>query len=201
MCRPAAAGRVLATGPDPPVPGEGLTVYATIHTSSTPPDPGSASGAAGTVVLAAPEGPGGTVVALWPDAPPAAGGDGGRVYRVTDVFPGRAAGRRPLYAQLTWINGDGDPARADAAAHGGRDRIWPAVRDLEGIVEVLALRSDDHRVVVVGLATSRETHAAVQRRMAATPLLPDEDPALLTGADRVDHVRVVSADLPTAVRS
>jgi hypothetical protein len=37
--------------------------------------------------------------------------------------------------------------------------------------------------------------------MAATPLLPDEDPALLTGADRVDHVRVVSADLPTAVRS
>ncbi len=123
------------------------------------------------------------------------------MYRVTDVFHGRAAGRRPLFAQLTWLNGDGDPVRADAAEHGGRDRIWPAVRDIDGIVEVLALRSADHRVVVVGMATGRETHQAVQRTIAATPLLPDEDPALLTGADRIDLVRVVSADLPTAVAS
>ncbi|WP_409329198.1 hypothetical protein [Trujillonella humicola] len=120
---------------------------------------------------------------------------------MTDVFHGRAAGRRPLFAQLTWLNGDGDPVRADAAEHGGRDRIWPAVRDIDGIVEVLALRSADHRVVVVGMATGRETHQAVQRTIAATPLLPDEDPALLTGADRIDLVRVVSADLPTAVAS
>lgn len=176
-------------------------MYATLHSASTPPDPRTAAGAAGTVVLAAPDGPGGTLVALWTDPPPAAGADDGRVFRVTDVFSGPAAGRRPLYAQVTRLGADGDPARADAAEHGGRDRIWPAVRDVEGIVEVLALRSDDSRVVVVGLATDRETHVAVQRRLAATPLLPDEDPALLPGADRVDVVRVLSADLPTAVRS
>jgi hypothetical protein len=175
-------------------------VYATVHTSSTPPDPRPPAGAAGSVVLAAPDGPGGTVLALWPDPPPAPG-DGGRVYRVTDVFTGRAAGRRPLFAQVTWLNGDGDPVRADAAEHGGRDRIWPAVRDVEGVVEVLALRSDDDRVLVVGLATGREVHTAVQRTVASTPLLPDEDPALLPGADRVDLVRVLSADLPAAVRS
>ncbi len=175
-------------------------MYATVHTSSAPPDPRSAAGAAGTVVLAAPDGPGGMLLALWSDPPPAPG-DGGRVHRVTDVFTGRAAGRRPLYAQVTWLNGDGDPVRADAAEHGGRDRNRPAVRDVDGVVEVIALRSDDDRVLVVGLATGREVHTAVQRTIATTPLLPDEDPALLPGADRVDLVRVLSADLPTAVRS
>ncbi|MGY1744917.1 hypothetical protein [Blastococcus sp. SYSU D00695] len=166
-------------------------MYATIHTGPAP------SGAAGTLVLDTADG-GTTTVALWPDATTAATA-GGRVYRVSDVFRGRSAGRRPMFAQLTWLNRDGDPARADAAEHGGRDRIWPAVRDIEGIVEVLALRSDDDRVVVVGTATGRETHQAVQRTIATTPLLPDEDPALLPGADRVDLARVVSADLPTAV--
>ncbi len=186
-------------------------MYATIHPFT---GPATASGTAvtggadpvGTVVLASPDGgTGGTVLALWPDADTAAdaaaktGAD--RVYRVEDVMRGPAAGRRPLFAQVTWINGDGDRARADAAAHGGRDRIWPAVRGIDGLVEVLALRSDDHRVVVVGLATGRETHDEVQRTVMATPLLPDEDPALLTGADRIDLVRVVSAQLPSAVRS
>ena len=106
-----------------------------------------------------------------------------------------------MFAQVTWLNGDGDRARADAAERGGRDRIWPAVREVEGIVGVLALRSDDDRIVVVGLTTDRETHATVQRTVMATSLLPDEDPALLPGPDRIDLVRVLSAELPTAVAS
>ncbi len=179
-------------------------MYATIHSSGAGTDARTARGTgadpAGTVVLAAPDHAGTTVVTLWPD-PDSAARAGGRVYRVSDVFRGRAAGRRPMFAQVTWLNGDGDRARADAAEHAGRDRIWPAVREIGGIVEVLALRTDDHRVVVVGLATDRETHDEVQRTIMATALLPDEDPALLPGAERVDLVRVLSAQLPTAVRS
>lgn len=188
-------------------------MHATIHPFTAPATALDAARSAaagsvepvGTVVLASPDGAGGTVLTFWPDADSAAdaaGRTGGeRSYRVNDVMRGRAAGRRPMFAQVTWINGDGDPARAAAAEHGGRHRIWPAVREIDGIVEVFAMRSDDHRIVVVGLATGRETHQAVQRTLMATPLLPDEDPALLTGADRIDLVRVLSAELPTAVRS
>ncbi len=91
--------------------------------------------------------------------------------------------------------------RADAAERGGRDRIWPAVRGIDGIVGTLAMRSADDRIVVVGLATGTETQAQVQRTVMATPLLPDEDPALLPGYDRIDTGRVLLAELPTAVRS
>ena len=136
-------------------------------------------------------------VALWTDEP----ATDGRVYRVTDEMHGRAMGRSPLFAQVTWLNGDGDPVRADAAERGGRDRIWPAVREIDGIVEVFALRSTDDRIVVVGLGTGREPHQQVQRAIMSTELLPDEDPALLPGYDRIDQARVLFAELPTAVRS
>ena len=139
----------------------------------------------------------GTAVALWADEP----ATDGRVYRVTDEFSGRASGRQPLFAQVTWLNGDGDQTRADAAERGGRDRIWPAVREIDGIVSVLALRSTDNRIVVVGLGTGRETHQQVQQAVINTELLPDEDPALLPGYDRIDQARVLVAELPTAVRS
>lgn len=169
-------------------------MYATIHTSTAP------AGAAGTVVLAAADGAGTTTVALWPDASSAAAA-GGRVHRVTDSFRGRSAGRRPLFAQVVRVNGEGDRARADAAERDGRERIWPAVQGIEGIVEVLALRSADDRIVIVAMAVDRETHEEVGRTILTTPLLPDEDPALLTGPDAVDVVRVLSADLPAAVAS
>ncbi|MGY1673568.1 hypothetical protein [Geodermatophilus sp. SYSU D00710] len=152
---------------------------------------------AGLIVLDDVEDPGrGTVVALWADEPAT-----DRVYRVTDELHGRATGRRPLFAQVTWLDTGGDPARADAAEHGGRDRIWPAVRDIDGIVEVLALRSTDDRIVVIGLATATEARDRVQQAVVRTELLPDEDPALLPGHDRVEMARVLLAELPTGVRS
>ncbi len=153
---------------------------------------------AGLLALDDVERPGrGTAVAFWADEPATAG----RTYRVTDEMHGRATGRRPLFAQVTWLNGDGDRVRADAAERGGRDRIWPAVREIDGIVDVYALRSADDRIVVVGLATGRETHQQVQDVLTVTALLPDEDPALLPGPDRIDMARVLVAELPTAVRS
>jgi hypothetical protein len=191
-------------------------VYATIHQFAGPlggsPDlraiadvclPAGSS-PAGTIALGPGDAAGdpgtGTLVALWADE---AGADatGSPVFSVSDRMQGRASGRRPLFAQVTWLNGDGGKVRADAAEHGGRHRIWPAVEDIDGIVEVLALRGRDHRVVVVALATAAETHEQVQRRVMATELLPDEDPALLPGADRVDLARVLAAEIPTGVRS
>ena len=148
-------------------------MYATIHPfSDRCPDRrrGAAADPLGTVVLGAPDGAGGTVLALWPDADSAARAGAGRVYRVSDDMRGPSAGRRPMFAQVTWLNGDGDRVRADAAEHGGRHRIWPAVRDIDGIVEVFALRSDDDRIVVVGLATEPRDprgRAADHRRDAA----------------------------------
>ena len=66
---------------------------------------------------------------------------------------------------------------------------------------MLVLRSADDRIVVVGTSTSLETHREVQERIARTPLLPGEDPALLPGYDRLEVGRVVRADVPQAVRS
>jgi hypothetical protein len=167
-------------------------VFATVSTT-LPAD------ARGAVEVASLDGEGTTAIAFWPDEASAPSGE--RVYRVVDGFDGVAAGRTPLFAQVTWLNGVGDPAVADAADHGGRARIQPAVADVEGLVSVLVLRSADHRLVVVGTATSLETHKEVSRRIGAAPLLPDEDPALLPGFDRIEFGRVLRADVPQAVRS
>ena len=185
-------------------------MYATIHEFRCPSDadPGIREVVAGCLPTgAAPDGllaladvtdPGrGTAVALWTDEP----ATDGRVYRVTDEMRGRASGRSPLFAQVTWLNGDGDPVRADATERAGQIRSRPAVREIDGIVEVFALRSTDDRIVVVGLGTGREPHQQVQQAIMSTELLPDEDPALLPGYDRIDQARVLFAELPTAVRS
>ena len=183
-------------------------MYATVSTSGRRPgaDPVPAvrtlpdhAQPAGAIVVEHLEGGETTVVTLWRDGDDAPAGE--RVHRVVDGFDGAAAGRTPLFAQLTWLNGAGDPAVARAAERGGRERIHPAVRDVPGLVGVLVLRSDDHRVVVVGLATGLETHTELQRRIMRTQLLPGEDPALLPGPDRTALGRVVRADVPAEVRS
>jgi len=160
--------------------------------------PGAAE-PSGAVVVEHLDGEEVTVVAFWPDEHSAA--DGARVYRIDDRMDGVAAGRSPLFAQVTWLNGTGDPAVAQAAERGGRDRIYPAVRDVDGLVGVVVLRSGDDRVVVLALATARETHAEIQDRITRTHLLPGEDPALLPGPDRMELGRVLLARVPTEVRS
>ena len=154
---------------------------------------------AGAIVVAHGDADDGTVVALWADRAQAPAGT--RVYGLADRIDGVAAGRAPLFAELTWLNGTGDPAVARAAERGGRERIHPAVRDVDGLVGVLVFRSADDRILVVGTATGRETHAEIQDRIMRTPLLPGEDPALLPGPDRVQLGRVLRADIPAEVRS
>ena len=168
---------------------------ATLHTTPVPaggPEP------AGIVVVEPEDGGEDTVVMYWPDD---AVLPEGRIYEVVDGFEGTAAGRTPLFAQLTWLNAAGDPAVAQAAERGGRERIHPAVRDVDGLVGVTVLRSSDERIVVIGLATGTEPLAEVRDRIMRTELLPGEDPALLPGPDRVELGRVLRADLPAGVRS
>jgi len=167
-------------------------VFATV--SATPP-----AGALGSIEISHLDDAGRTTVAFWPHEAAAPAGE--RVYRLMDVLDGPAAGRTPLFGQVVWVNGAGDPAVADAAERGGRDRINPAIQDVEGLVGSLAFRSADHRVLVVGTATALETHTEVAHRIESTPLLPGEDPALLPGYDRVELGRVVRADIPQEVRS
>jgi len=186
-------------------------VNATVHTVRRPADartdpqdvvrsalPGGAE-PSGAVVVEHLDGGEATVVAFWPDGHSAA--DGARVYRIDDRMDGAAAGRSPLFAQVTWLNGTGNPATAQAAERGGKERIYPAVRDVDGLVGVVVLRSGDDRVVVLALATARETHAEIQDRIMRTPLLSGEDPALLPGPDRMELGRVLLAQVPTEVRS
>jgi hypothetical protein len=169
-------------------------VFATV--SDTPP---AGTTPAGSIEVAHLDDAGSTTIAFWPDEALAPAGE--RVYRLRDVLDGPAAGRAPLFAQIVWVNGSGNPAAADAAERGGRERIDPAIRDVEGLVGLLAFRSADHRLLVVGTATSLETHTEVGNRITRTPLLPGEDRALLPGSDRMQLGRVVHADVPQAVRS
>ena len=169
-------------------------MFATV--SATPP---AGLAPVGSVEIAHLDGTGSTTVAFWADEASAPAGE--RVYRLIDVLDGPAAGRTPLFGQIGWINGAGDPAVADAAERGGRERITPAIQDVEGLVGALAFRSADHRIVVVGLATGLETHTEAIDRIEHTDLLPGEDPALLPGPDRAELGRVLRADIPQAVRS
>jgi hypothetical protein len=122
-------------------------------------------------------------------------------YHVMARTQGIASGRQPLFAQVNRLNDAGDPAVAAAAERGGRERVEPAVRDLDGYVGTLVLRSADHRIVVIALATALETFDAARRAIMATELLPGEDPAMLPGPDSIERARVLLAELPVEVRS
>ena len=166
---------------------------------------------AGTCVLGRLDGLDGAVFALWDDESQAAAaaartGDGARVldasvYAVVEMQPGADRAEAPRFAQLVWLNGNGDPGRADAAIRAGRERIAPALRDVEGVVGTYVLRAQDSRMVVVTLVTSVETPEIMRQVILGTDLLPWEDPAQLTDPDRIDIDRVLVAELPVEARS
>jgi hypothetical protein len=131
-----------------------------------------------------------------PDAgltPPAAG-----VYQITDTEEGPAAAQAPAYARLVCFDGPRAPEQTAAEDLAGRQRIWPAIRGLSGLVGIYVLRGSDLSSVIVTLATSVETLDAAQRAVMATELMPGEDPALLSGPDRVEIHRVTGHHLPAA---
>ncbi len=120
------------------------------------------------------------------------------IYQVTATEEGLAATQVPTYARLVYFDGPRAPEQAAAEDLAGRQRIWPAIRGLSGLVGIYVLRGSDLGSVVVTLATSVETLDAAQRAVMATELTPGEDPALLPGPDRVEIHRVTGHQLPAA---
>jgi len=185
-------------------------MHATVHQFRGPlgtpgADPGAdlRQGALGAATLTQVGGLAGAVVTFWPDAV-AAGEAAARrpagttwldtgVYRVAEV---QSASDAAAFAQITWFDGPRGADQSAAELRAGRDRVWPAVRDLDGVGTTYVLLAEDRALVIVGFAASIETIEATQQAIMGTELLPGEDPALLPGPDRVDLHRVLHAALP-----
>jgi len=121
----------------------------------------------------------------------------GQVYEVTDISEGRAASRAPAYARLMYFDGPRAPEQATAEELAGRQRIWPAIRDLSGLVGTYVLRGPDLGSVVITLATSVEALDATARAVMSTELMPGEDLALLPGPDRIEIHHVTGYHVPS----
>lgn len=160
------------------------------------------TGSPGTCTLAQVGGLTGLVVAVWRDRGSALaaadrrapGTFDARVFEVSDVEGGAA---EPRIAQATWFDRPLTQAQADAARFGGRERIRPAVRGLDGVGGFYVLTADDRSMLVLGFTGSIEAMEAVQKAIMSTELLPGEDPALLPGPDRIDVHRVLHTSLPS----
>ena len=125
----------------------------------------------------------------------------GQVYEVTDIGEGRAASQAPAYARLMYFDGPRAPEQATAEELAGRQRIWPAIRDLSGLVGTYVLRGPDLGSVVITLATSLEALDATARAVMSTELMPGEDPALLPGPDRIEIHHVTGYHVPNRLPS
>ena len=102
-----------------------------------------------------------------------------------------------MIAQIAYFDGPRSPEIVDASERAGRERIMPAVSaDHEiraGHRGTFVLRQPDGTQLVLVLADSAATLDRGDAVITATPLLPGEDPALLTGPDRVERYEVVAA--------
>ena len=115
------------------------------------------------------------------------------IYEVDDDVTGAAAGERAEAAFMGYFDGPLSPARIAAARRGGRDRIRPALQQVPGLIRTLVLwHPTESKMAVVHLVTSADGLQGVAAAINSTPLLPDEDPSLLTGPDRLGTHRVLS---------
>jgi hypothetical protein len=168
---------------------------------------GTAPGLLGSITLGQLAGPAEVLVTFWetqasavsfagPRPQPA--GPRGRVYEVADAREGMAAAHAPLYALVPYFDGPQLPEMSAAADRAWRQRLWPAIRDVDGLVAAYVLRQDDLGAVVLQLGSSLEALEAAGQAIRATDLLPGEDPALLPGPDRIElhHVTGFSSPVP-----
>jgi hypothetical protein len=193
-------------------------MHATVHSIDGIPGPQDTSwvdavltalrsrGVPAGALVAAPMGIGpGTVVALWDDGTDAATAPSGPAGSVT-LSPGRAyevdvrkagVGTGPArYLQLLTFDGPHDADWSAAYDRAGEHRVWPAVRDVPGIVEFVGGRARDGARFGATAAESVEALEASAAAIMSTELLPGEDPAHLTGPDSLAVLRLLHADLP-----
>ena len=96
-----------------------------------------------------------------------------------------------MYAQLTYFDGPRTPEQIAASDFSGRERIMPAVSQLGHRFRVYVLRRDDGSELVVTIGDSEQALLDAQKAILSTDLLPGEDPALLTGPDRIELYPVI----------
>ncbi len=100
-----------------------------------------------------------------------------------------------MYAQLTYFDGPRDDAQVAAFERADFDRIAPAIAadpsTAGGLVANFILRAKDGGQVYVTVVDSEETLRKGVDVIMSTELLPGEDPALLSGPDRVEFFTLV----------
>ena len=124
------------------------------------------------------------------------------VYEVLASDAGPAAVAEAAVAQVLWFDGPLSAAQVNAMRRAGEERIQPAVRQVPGhVVTYVLSQTSDSAIVVIVLATSTDALNRIADAALSTPLLPGEDPALLTGADRIElytHEAHLLAEAPVA---
>jgi hypothetical protein len=109
------------------------------------------------------------------------------VYEVLADHAGLATVAEASVAQVLWFDGPLSAAQVDAMRRAGEERIQPAVDKVSGHAGTYVLcHTEDSAVVVIVLATSTDALNRIAEAALSTCLLPGEDPALLTGADRIE---------------
>lgn len=97
-----------------------------------------------------------------------------------------------MYVQLTYFDGPRTPEQVAAGDFAGRERIAPAVLGVPGMVGAYLCRRADGSEVVITIAESEQALLDAQQAAMTTEPLPEEDPALLSGPDRVEIYPVLS---------
>ena len=116
-------------------------------------------------------------------------------YHLIETRPGRSAGPA-TYMQIVEFSGPRSEEWVAAEQRAAAGRLGPATEGIPGIVSVLRMRAADHAYLVAVLAESMDVFDAASQAIMSTELLPGEDPALLSGPDRISFYRLVHADLP-----
>ena len=119
----------------------------------------------------------------------------GACYRLAASFPAVDHAAPPAFLQLTGFAGPRSEVQVHADELSGK-RVSAALADLPGLCGAVACYGEQNAHLVVSFADSPDTFAACLSRIMSTQLGPDEDPALLTGPDRVRIAAVVAGSGP-----
>ena len=141
------------------------------------------------------------LVTVWKsakDADLAAVTAGGQDFVSGTFHEADTVGEPAAYGQIVYFDGPRPPAEADAIDRANRERIAPAVRSIPGNLGAFVGRNPDGSLVVVALTTSLQAIEDSQRALMSTELLPGEDPAQLTGPQRIQLAWVLAASSHTA---
>jgi hypothetical protein len=113
------------------------------------------------------------------------------VYDVLAATNGPSTPEEARVCQVSWFEGPRSAEQNDALLRAGEQRIGPAIATMPGLVATYVLcHPGDSSVAILTMATSTEALDRAAGIVFSTTLLPGEDPALLTGPDRVEVYKV-----------